>query len=106
MSARDSVIDWLMDGDPVIRWQTMRDLIGEREEAWQAERQHTVQDGWGARFLEQLRQDGTWPVGRWTDSVWTLLTLIECGLPPDHPPLHDAAQFFLDRHLTPERARD
>ena len=81
MSARDSVIDWLMDGDPVIRWQTMRDLIGEREEAWQAERQHTVQDGWGARFLEQLRQDGTWPVGRWTDSVWTLLTLIECGLP-------------------------
>jgi len=106
MSARDSVIDWLMDGDPVIRWQTMRDLNGESEAVWQTERQQTAQDGWGARFLEQLRPDGTWPAGRWTDTVWTLLTLIECGLPADHPPLHNAAQRFLDRHLTPERASD
>jgi hypothetical protein len=106
MSARDSVIDWLMDGDPVIRWQTLRDLTGESEAVWQAERQQTAQDGWGARFLEQLRPDGTWPAGRWTDTVWTLLTVIECGLPPAHPPLHNAAQRFLERHLTPERASD
>ena len=106
MSARDSVIDWLMDGDPVIRWQTMRDLCSQSEDIWQAERQRTVQEGWGARYLEQLRPDGTWPAGRWTETVWTLLTLIECGLPPDHLPLHHAAQRFLHRHLTPERAGD
>jgi len=102
----EEVIAWLMDGDPVIRWQTMRDLSGQSEDVWQAERQRTVQEGWGAQFLEQLRPDGTWPAGRWTDTAWTLLTLIECGLPPDHPPLHAAAQRFLERHLTPERARD
>jgi hypothetical protein len=102
----EEVIAWLMDGDPVIRWQTMRDLSGQSEDVWQAERQRTVQEGWGARFLEQLRPDGTWPAGRWTDTAWTLLTLIECGLPPDHPPLHAAVQRFLERHLTPERASD
>lgn len=106
MAERDSVIDWLMGGDPVIRWQTMRDLSSQSKDVWQVERQRIVQDGWGARFLERLRPDGTWPAGRWTDTVWTLLTLIECGLPPDHLPLHDAAQRFLDRHLTPERAGD
>ena len=28
---RVSVIDWLLDSDPSIRWQVMRDLIGESE---------------------------------------------------------------------------
>jgi hypothetical protein len=106
MKAQDRVVDWLMEGDPVIRWQAMRDLSSQSEIIWRAERQRTVQEGWGARFLEYLRPDGTWPLGRWTDTVWTLLTLIDCGLPADYPPLRDAAQRFLDRHLTPERARD
>jgi hypothetical protein len=104
--ARDSVIDWLMEGDPVIRWQTMRDLTDQTEDVWQAERLRTIREGWGAQFLEHLRPDGTWPPGRWTDTVWTLPTLIDCGLPPDHPLLRVSAQRFLDRHLTPERASD
>jgi hypothetical protein len=104
MSTRESVIDWLMEGDPVIRWQTLRDLCGQPEDAWQAERRQTVQTGWGVRFLECLRPDGTWPTGRWTDTVWTLLTLIDCGIPPNHPPVRDAAERFLERNLTPERA--
>lgn len=49
MSARDSVIDWLMDGDPVIRWQTMRDLCSQSKDIWRAERHRTFQEGWGAR---------------------------------------------------------
>jgi hypothetical protein len=102
---QDAII-WLMEGDPVIRWQTMRDLRGRPAEEWEPERLQTVQTGWGLRFLECLRPDGTWPTGRWTDTVWTLLTLIDCGLPPEHPPLRDAAHRFLDRHLTPERALD
>src|SRR5215467_8503870 len=106
MQVCDGVIDWLMDGDPVIAWQAMRDLSGQPEDVWQAERRRTVEEGWGARFLEHLRPDGTWPPGRWTDTVWTLLTLIDCGLPAAYPPLRYAAQRFIDRHLTPERARD
>jgi hypothetical protein len=106
MVARDGVIHWLMEGDPVIRWQTLRDLAGRPADEWQAERRQTVQTGWGARFLEGLRPDGSWPAGRWTDTVWTLLTLMDCGIPPDHALVRDAAQRFLARQLTPQRAVD
>src|SRR5205814_934125 len=58
------------------------------------------------RFLEALQPDGTWPPGRWTGTVWTLLTLMDCGIPADHPPLRAAAQRFVDRCLTPEWAVD
>ncbi len=102
----ERVIDWLMEGDPVIRWQTRRDLRNEPEIAWQAERRQTVHSGWGARFLENLRPDGTWSPGRWTDTVWTLLTLMDCGIPSDHAPVHHAAQQFLEGRLTPEQAVD
>ncbi len=99
-------VTWLLDGDPVIRWQTMRDLLGCPSDEWEAERRRTAIEGWGAQFLEKLRPDGTWPDGRWTDTVWTLLMVMDCGLPADHPPLRDAALKFLDRHLTPQRASD
>jgi hypothetical protein len=102
----NSVIDWLMEGDPVIRWQTMRDLAGASEAEWQAERRITLEGGWGARFLECLLPDGTWPTGRWTGTVWTLLTVMDCGLPAETPELGHAARLFLDRNLTLERAND
>jgi hypothetical protein len=100
------VISWLLEGDPVIRWQTMRDLVGDREAAWRAEQERITREGWGTQFAAQLRLDGTWPEGRWTGTVWTLLTLIDCGIPPDHQPVQAAARQFLERNLTPERAAD
>jgi hypothetical protein len=30
MTSDDSVIEWLLAGDPVIRWQVMRDLLDHR----------------------------------------------------------------------------
>ncbi len=103
---RDDVIDWLMQGDPVIRWQAMRDLSHLPAEAWEAERHRTVEHGWCAQFIEGLRPDGTWSDGRWTGTVWTLLTLIDCGIPNTCPPVLDAAHRFLSHNLTRERALD
>lgn len=100
------VIDWLMAGDPAIRWQVMRDLLDEPAAAYEAERHKTVSEGWGAGFLAELREDGTWPVARWTDTVWTLPLIMDCGLPPDEPRLHAAARQAFDRKLAPERAAD
>lgn len=102
----DATISWLMDGDPVIRWQAQRDLLDEPEPAWNRERRRTIESGWGARYLAAMGQDLTWPKGRWTDTVWTLLVIIDCGIPPDHPPLRAAARAFIDRNLTAERAAD
>jgi hypothetical protein len=85
MAADSAVIEWLLEGDPVIRWQVMRDLLDEPAETWEAERRRTVESGWVAQMLDRQAADGSWPKGRWTDSTWALLLLVACGLPEDHP---------------------
>lgn len=104
--AVDATIDWLMEGDPVIRWQVQRDLLGEPAPVWEKERRKTIETGWGARFLSAMHADGTWPEARWTGAVWTLPFLIECGLPADYPPLKASARKFIDDNLTEARAND
>ncbi len=106
MVTSNSVMDWLLEGDPVIRWQALRDLCDQPADVWEAERQQTLETGWGAQFLQALGPDGEWPEGRWTGTVWTLLTIMDCGLPADHPALHSAAARFTEDNLTPKRAAD
>jgi hypothetical protein len=84
-ASEDSVVEWLLDGDPVIRWQVLRDLLDEPEPVWEEARRATVESGWVADMLDRQGPDGRWPKGRWTDSVWALLLLVACGLPEDHP---------------------
>jgi hypothetical protein len=93
--ATEPVIEWLMTGDPVIRWQVMRDLLDAPAEEWEAERRRTVTEGWVAALLERQGPDGEWPKGRWTASVWTLLLLVACGLPE----VHGSARAPLERLL-------
>jgi len=63
MARRDSVITWLLDSDPAIRWQVMRDLTGESAGKVATERARVVREGWGARLLDQQRPDGQWGDG-------------------------------------------
>ena len=84
MPSDDSVIEWLLAGDTVIRWQVMRDLLDEPPAVWERERRRTVDAGWVAGMLEHRSPDGDWPKGRWTDNVWALLLLVTCGIPEDH----------------------
>ena len=46
-----SVIHWLLDSDPSIRWQVMRDLIGAPADEVAAERARVAAEGWGAHLL-------------------------------------------------------
>ena len=80
----DGVIQWLLDGDPAIRWQVMRDLLDAPRAEWERERRRTAETGWGAELLGHQGSDGEWPKGRWTASTWTLLLLVACGLPEGH----------------------
>ena len=41
-----TVVDWLLDSDPSIRWQVMRDLTHEPDEAVAAERARVATEGW------------------------------------------------------------
>jgi hypothetical protein len=78
----EAVIEWLLEGDPAIRWQVMRDLLDEPPEVWEAERRRVTEEGWVAEMLTRRTANG-WPRGRWTDAPWSLLVLMACGLPED-----------------------
>ena len=54
------MVDWLLDSDPAIRWQVMRDLTHEPAEAVAAERSRIATEGWGVRLLALQDQNGRW----------------------------------------------
>jgi hypothetical protein len=53
-----SVIRWLLDSDPSIRWQAMRDLADAPDEAVAAERAKVATEGWGTQILARQGADG------------------------------------------------
>ena len=55
-----SVIHWLLDSDPSIRWQVMRDLTDESKEIVAHERSRVATEGWGSRLLDLQAADGQW----------------------------------------------
>ena len=82
-----TVIDWLLDSDPAIRWQVMSDLTHEPAEAVAAERARVATQGWGANLLSLQGPDGQWG-GRawsqdWTDTFHVLELLRRFGLDPE-----------------------
>src|SRR4030067_708686 len=50
MTNTGAVLAWLLDSDPSIRWQVMRDLLDAPEAEWAAERAKVETEGWGARL--------------------------------------------------------
>jgi hypothetical protein len=97
--AGDPVIEWLLDGDPSIRWQVMRDLLDAPPKDWERERRRVVEAGWAAELLARQGADGEWPKGRWTASTWTLLLLVACGLPEGHPAARAPLEGLLGRFM-------
>jgi hypothetical protein len=87
------VLDWLLDADPAIRWQAMRDLAHAPAGEVAAERARVATEGWGAALLALRRDDGVWDVGR-PDVEWiTLLALHllhDMGLDPASPEARSA----------------
>ena len=91
-----TVIEWLLDGDPAIRWQVLRDLENAPADEVAAERARVERDGWGARLLALEDPDGLWAGGAcfpagyrggepgqpWTATMHTLQTLQLLGLDP------------------------
>ncbi len=97
-----STLDWLLDADPAIRWQVLRDLADAPPEAVAAERARVANEGWGARLLALQGNDGQWaggalfpahwfdtpreerPEGQpWTATAYSLVALHDFGVDPD-----------------------
>jgi hypothetical protein len=95
-----TVLDWLLDSDPAIRWQALRDLAAAPPEIVAAERARvaTEEAGWGARVLALQGEDGQWDGGAlfparrgrsgegqpWTATAYSLVLLQDFGVDPRH----------------------
>jgi hypothetical protein len=100
---------WLLDGDPAVRWQALRDLVGAGERAVARERAKVAREGWGARLLAKQGADGRWAAGRssdgglyspkWISTTYTMLTLRDFGLPARNRQARKACALLLDGGL-------
>jgi len=92
---------WLLDADPAVRWQVMRDLLDEPAEVVAATRARVAVEGWGADLLGQQRPDGNWgddvATPRWRSNLFTLLLLRNLGLDPASEPARRAVALVRDR---------
>jgi hypothetical protein len=105
----DGVIPWLLEGDPAIQWQTLRDLAGASKRAIDHERNKVAREGWGVRLLAKQDAEGTWSGGqssdgglyspKWTSTTYTMLLLRDLGLPSNDQHAQKACALLLDRGL-------
>ncbi|HNM76805.1 MAG TPA: hypothetical protein PKI89_00440 [Tepidiformaceae bacterium] len=95
------VVSWLLDSDPAIRWQVLRDLAGAGPAEVAAERDRVATEGWGARLLAMQGDDGQWAGGAcfpggfnwadlrfgqpWTSTLPVLELLWKSGVNPAAP---------------------
>lgn len=96
-----TVIDWLLDSDPSIRWQVMRDLTNAPAEDVAAERARVATEGLGSRLLALQSADGRWGGAAWNrgwDSTMHVLMLLrDLGLDPSSGEARRAVGLVRDR---------
>ena len=95
-----TAIDWLLDSDPAIRWQVMRDLVDTPADVVSVERARVVSEGWGAQLLGLQRADGNWGDGKtlplWWTNMYTLVFLRDLGVDPASPRVRAAVDRVRD----------
>jgi hypothetical protein len=88
-----NTIDWLLESDPAIRWQAMRDLTAASPAAIAAERARIPQQGLGAEILARQGSDGSWrraDAAVWLPTLFTLLLLRATGVDRAEPAVESA----------------
>ncbi|MEO8541598.1 MAG: hypothetical protein ABI577_17785, partial [bacterium] len=106
------IIDWLLDSDPAIRWQVLRDLVHAPPDVVAAERAKVATEGWGARLLALQGDDGQWAGGAcfprnfnwadmkfgqpWTSTFPVLQQLWEFGIDPAATAVQRAVEAVCD----------
>lgn len=88
-----NTMDWLLDSDPAIRWQAMRDLTEASPAAVAAERARIPREGLGAQILACQGSDGSWhrpDASDWLPTLFTLQLLRATGVDPADPAVASA----------------
>jgi hypothetical protein len=100
MVQRSAVIEWLLEGDPSIRWQVLRDLTDAPGETVAAERARVASEGWGAGLLDLQTAEGHWndeTQHGWMSTTDVLALLKELGLDPAGEPARKAIDLVNQR---------
>lgn len=102
-----TTLDWLLDSDPAIRWQVLRDLVHAPADVVARERGRVAREGWGFRLLALRGEDGQWAGGAcfpgrysfdsnpdpgqpWIATLPTLQLLYDFGIDPQSEPARRA----------------
>lgn len=84
MIIKDTIIEWLLNSDPSIKWQVQKYLLGYRKGDYQIERDKIGVFGWGKEILDQQNKDGLWNNsaynGKWISTTYALYMLKTLGL--------------------------
>lgn len=97
---RDAITTWLLDSDPAIRWQVLRDLVGASQTEVAAERARVPSSGWGAALLERQTPEGHWNDEQehgWMTTNDALALLRELGADPADPKVREAVDRVVNR---------
>ena len=86
-------VDWLLESEPAIRWQALRDLTDASPAEIAAERARVPREGLCSEILARQESDGSWhrvdaPV--WLPTLFTLLLLRATGVDPAEPAVESA----------------
>lgn len=100
LAAANSVLDWLLEGDPAIRWQTLRDLTNVKKTEIEAAQKEVGTKGWGKKLLDHQDKGGTWAgklySPKWISTTYTMLLLRDLGLQASNPQAQVGCAQLLD----------
>ena len=86
-------IDWLLESDPAIRWQALRDLTDATPLEVATERARIAKEGLGAAILAAQELDGSWRregAPAWMTTLFTLQLLRSTGVDRTDPAVETA----------------
>ena len=93
---RDRIIQWLLEGDVSIQYQSTRDLLDETDREMQ---NRIAEEGWGAAFLNLRNENRHWGRGfyqpKWISTHYTLLDLKNLNISPDQPEIRETLNTVL-----------
>jgi hypothetical protein len=96
-----ATVEWLLDSDPAIRWQALRDVAGAPAAEIATERARVATEGVGARLLALQAADGRWGGVAWNrgwdSTLHALMLLREMGLDPEGDEARHASSLVRDR---------
>jgi hypothetical protein len=101
MNISSQLENWLLEGDPSIRWQVHRDLLFSKKSVIEGERRKTEEEGWCKQLLMHQDKNGLFGGGlyspKWISTTYTMLLLKDLGLMPKNIQAKISCKILLDK---------